>query len=543
LKNYKSRLYNFLNSFPYFLDKRTDSNFHKTSKVINNEFLDVFQQLKNIYNGYHLDKNLLLWREQKEDYYYDMYFLAKYPLLKSVKVTRIYLNKEYEEVKEILFDKKYDYNSDSEIKFYETWNNKEEKEKTNVIPLDKFIMEVETWDEYKYTKGYPENDEKKINLFDHDETLDILGNLVGIPRKTYSLVDEWFYKETDPPYNNKTTEDDYYYLNRIFYYTSHLHNTPLPCLTLWKYYGIESELKNMEEFLCKMNRDYMCTPKEDLNLFLFVFVTTRKVRVGKKVYFTIIIMDEYGNLINDYVNVYVDNLNVKSVKDMYLFSSDTVGEFEIYFEYEGIESEVFNIIVTETMEAHWYVSTEGSDTNDGKTIPTAFATLERAMKAVNDGESVAVLEGDYVIDEVPLVRASCSIYSYTLDIPVFKTENNIVLEINQNKILNIDNIGFKKNILLRTNDDFFMNNNKTKRKISIPFSQLSSYYFSIDNRGHLILHKTDKSYAYTVDKNSINEITDWNDIMYEIKNGNLFTNQNDVKIENEKVIRSLYNAT
>src|SRR5688572_9102507 len=43
----------------------------------------------------------------------------------------------------------------------------------------------------------------------------------------------------------------------------------------------------------------------------------------------------------------------------------------------------------------YYVSNSGSDTNNGRTLTTAFKTLQRAVTAVAVGDTVLVADGTY----------------------------------------------------------------------------------------------------------------------------------------------------
>ena len=49
--------------------------------------------------------------------------------------------------------------------------------------------------------------------------------------------------------------------------------------------------------------------------------------------------------------------------------------------------------------ADWYVSTAGSDADDGRTREAAFATIARALHAAQDGDTVRVLAGTYKVAE------------------------------------------------------------------------------------------------------------------------------------------------
>ena len=180
-----------------------------------------------------------------------------------------------------------------------------------IITDDKFIITVETYDEYVLSKGFPENDilydEYKNNpvddVYNHDWSLDEFGILNNIPRKTYiDVTNPELYNLTEPPYNKRDTEDDYHYMNRILEYnlrsyaTLHLnelkdyttenikalyykykdyyskigikdynafnyyidnphlfeqHYNPIS-LEIWKLYGLDSTLLNRERLLLKM---------------------------------------------------------------------------------------------------------------------------------------------------------------------------------------------------------------------------------------------------------------------------------------------------
>ena len=130
-----------------------------------------------------------------------------------------------------------------------------------IIPTDKFIIEVETYDEYYLVKGFPEKDEptydkdkkRVIDEFDHDLSLDEFGALNNIPRKTYiPLVNTDLYHLTEPPYNDRLTEDDYHYMKRMIEYNLRLLNTPAPILEIWKLYGLPATMLNRERLLLKL---------------------------------------------------------------------------------------------------------------------------------------------------------------------------------------------------------------------------------------------------------------------------------------------------
>lgn len=251
---------------------------------------------------------------------------------------------------------------------------------------DKFICSLETWDEHYIIKGFPENDEQtnktivteeytnydgclnewvediiitdgetdtvqfKQNIFNHDYGLDKLGLTLDVPRKNYIHVDKAFLDTTEPPFNNQLTEDDYHYLKRIISYTAgkqyvqqkdgsnkqvpfNLQSTALPCLEIWKLYGVTASIRNREYRLCKMidghkhflfdendqpifdqygkhirntnytrmsweHEDLMCTTGDNADYFLFVTVNNHTPISGSDIEFKFNIMNQYGETID-----------------------------------------------------------------------------------------------------------------------------------------------------------------------------------------------------------------------------------------------------
>ena len=114
---------------------------------------------------------------------------------------------------------------------------------TDIIPpvMPKFTITVETYDGTTYKKGYLENDVVQGDVYDHDEFLDIIGNLIGIPRRIYkdevNGYDISVYEGMYPKYFTKQmysdhhlgyiTEDDYYYAQRLQKFISESGAKPL----------------------------------------------------------------------------------------------------------------------------------------------------------------------------------------------------------------------------------------------------------------------------------------------------------------------------
>lgn len=79
-------LKNMIEKYPYFLDKRPSSNFYKITKTYNENFKLIYNDLFRVYESFHLNKNILVWKEQSAPYEYCVNFVANYPLLKKVSV-------------------------------------------------------------------------------------------------------------------------------------------------------------------------------------------------------------------------------------------------------------------------------------------------------------------------------------------------------------------------------------------------------------------------------------------------------------------------
>lgn len=136
---------------------------------------------------------------------------------------------------------------------------------------DTYDIEVTTYEKrYKckktqdkvFTKRYNGYDNVNIDCFDHDYSLDILGNMLNINRfRFYKLEfeDDAHYSKTYPRYNNKATEDDYHYMKRIQTYISNYNYTLFPILEFWKYYYTGCEFRSRKNIVGKQDTSYIIT--------------------------------------------------------------------------------------------------------------------------------------------------------------------------------------------------------------------------------------------------------------------------------------------
>lgn len=82
----KHSLRKLLDKYPYFLDKRKTSNLYKVTDVNNSIFRELYNSLFQVYESFHLNKRLLVWRTQNEPYIYQTHFCCSYPNIKDVEV-------------------------------------------------------------------------------------------------------------------------------------------------------------------------------------------------------------------------------------------------------------------------------------------------------------------------------------------------------------------------------------------------------------------------------------------------------------------------
>lgn len=336
---YKSLEY-LLKKYPFFLDKKEESNFTKTKKVFNNRLQDINNDLFKVYLAGKLEKHLLIWKVQEQPHYFDIYFHVSFDYIKSVEIIRNYIKISSQEIKlddgttkivefkeevdEVIYTETFEY-EDEINKFeylYEGYSQ-------TIIPEDKYKINVKTYEEYSLTKGFPENNQRYGDEYDHDYSLDAFGILYNIPRKQYITVNESQYSKTEPPYNNQTTEDDYHYLKRILYYIEHLHDTPLPVLEIYKLFGIKAKMLNRERLIARMidierhmvdgeynrewipqrweHKDQWCN-KDDEQLFFLANVNNPSPVQGQKFTFDFKVLDSLAkeiwntqsyNLINE----------------------------------------------------------------------------------------------------------------------------------------------------------------------------------------------------------------------------------------------------
>lgn len=453
----KDSLKELKNLFPWFMDKSDSSNFSKSQWVTNRRFQRLDNDLFKIYQNFKLNKNLLIWKEQDEPYDYTINFVANF---KNLKTVTCYKNDE------VIYTKSFEYTDFIDAFNYSyigsTLDDVDGENIADIIPQHKFKMEIETYEEYTLVKGWPENDEFEGNEFDHDISLDKLGD-PNIPRKKYLIVDPELYPATEPPYNDRATEDDYHYMKRMLEYNLRLHDTPAPVLEIWKLYGIPATMENREKLLLKVfdiekhphfhdpnadgdglfsgtlneetgeiipwtpekweHRDTFCDGSPDLGKYFFVKVSTKIPVKNQDIIFYFKFMNSLARELTEEcrVDIYLNNrLLYSNIKESQktIPSSEIPRDIENIFRVVGkdsngevIGSQDIIVNVRECNSGDFYVNpATGKDTNNGKTRSTPFKTIQKAVNSVNGDKNLVILLGGlYEINNPINITKNCTI--------------------------------------------------------------------------------------------------------------------------------------
>lgn len=432
-----------LDKFPYFLNKNKDSNFSKSETVFNEEFKRIYNTLYDAYLSSKLDKHILLWKVQEAPFEYDMCFHVSLPDLKSVTVTRHYLEmviqevmgddgtvqemETFEEKHEDIYTETYEYNEHiNKFEYLESMTSE------TVIPTDKYTISVETWNEYTAVKGFPENSTIQGNEYDHDISLDHFGNILKFPRRTYNLVEPGDYPNTVPAYDNQQTEDDYHYLQRLLYYTSHLQDTPLPVLEIFKLFSItDAQLLNRSRLICRMtdtskhlengvynrgwipqrweHKDRWCEGLSD-DLFLFANVNNNNLLEGQKFNFTFKILNSKGEEVynNNTYNTISETIIEESEKPYII----------VPYKNNKLFKEGLFLNSNET----WSLKTEDINNTDSTFIFKCFKTIEDAQKDTTP--DLIIHENDLTSEEIYITVKGCNSADWYVDAQNGNDTNN-----------------------------------------------------------------------------------------------------------------------
>ena len=350
-----------------------------------------------------------------------------------------------------------------------------------VIPDDKFQFHIETWDEYEVDKGFPENDDWSYdangdyipNIYDHDYSLDEIGALNNIPRKTYVNVDSSKYILTEPPYNKQLSEDDYHYMKRMIEYNVRQWIDNPVSLELWKQYSVNSTLVNREKYLLKLfdvgehqdvpnlretyiedkhhivtdkvkcwnpteweHKDKFCDGNVLYGELLFVECDNLRPLPFEDVGFKFKLLNMYGSPSETpfYVDYgYYDKKNkyhsIRSVYDgeclvsfkLISMTAHTVFQFQAYdLDGEAIGSPVFvTVTPRNTCEVDLYVNANSTKNKEDGSKTYPFKSLQKALNNVTKNYTTIALYSDVSSDKELIVSNSCKIIGSRL-----KTQTN-----------------------------------------------------------------------------------------------------------------------
>lgn len=432
-----------LSKFPYFLNKNWDSNFSKSERVFNTEFKKVYNNLYDVYLASKLRKHVLIWKEQNSGYNYDMYFAVSFPNLKSVCITEHYMelvsqevvlddgsikiNESMQEISKDIYTETFNY--DDFVNHFEYLHSNTSQ---TIIPTEKYTITIETWDEYTTTKGFPENPIIVGDEYDHDYSLDAFGEYFRCPRRTYKEVKTSQYPDTIPAYDNQVTEDDYHYMQRLLYYATHLNDTPLPVLEIFKLFSItDAQLLNRSRLICRMtdtskhmengvynrgwipqrweHKDRWCEGLSD-DLFLFANVNNNNLLEGQKFNFTFKILNSKGEEVynNNTYNTISETIIEESEKPYII----------VPYKNNKLFKEGLFLNSNET----WSLKTEDINNMDSTFIFKCFKTIEDAQKDTTP--DLIIHENDLASEEIYITVKGCNSADWYVDAENGNDTNN-----------------------------------------------------------------------------------------------------------------------
>lgn len=432
-----------LSKFPYFLNKNWDSNFSKSERVFNSEFKKVYNNLYDVYLASKLRKHVLIWKEQNSGYNYDMYFAVSFPNLKSVCITEHYIelvsqevvlddgsikiNESMQEISKDIYTETFNY--DDFVNHFEYLHSNTSQ---TIIPTEKYTITIETWDEYTTTKGFPENPIIVGDEYDHDYSLDAFGEYFRCPRRTYNEVKTSQYPDTIPAYDNQVTEDDYHYMQRLLYYATHLNDTPLPVLEIFKLFSItDAQLLNRSRLICRMtdtskhmengvynrgwipqrweHKDRWCEGLSD-DLFLFANVNNNNLLEGQKFNFTFKILNSKGEEVynNNTYNTISETIIEESEKPYII----------VPYKNNKLFKEGLFLNSNET----WSLKTEDINNTDSTFIFKCFKTIEDAQKDITP--DLIIHENDLTSEEIYITVKGCNSADWYVDAENGNDTNN-----------------------------------------------------------------------------------------------------------------------
>lgn len=203
-----------LDKYPYFLDKNVTSNFYKVVNVQNEIYKLIYQSLFNVYESFHLNKKLLVWKDQEVPYDYTIHFVANYPNLKNVKILKndnlIYMEEYESEDETSTFTYDYKFDTRNDILLIPSDDDEEDNSVDLTTAQQELYNRLILWRINKTTEDNTLN--YTINLkarYPHLKKITILKNENILQTKTYNdTADETLYEYS---YDNTFTPPEVEY--------------------------------------------------------------------------------------------------------------------------------------------------------------------------------------------------------------------------------------------------------------------------------------------------------------------------------------------
>lgn len=532
-----------MSMFPWFFDKSETSNFYKSQDVTNRRFQELDNDLFKIHESFHLNKRFLVWREQDEPHNYVINFVANFDKLKSVTIYK----KNTRNIESVIYTESFAYEDDVSTFEYSYSHSTlyDSYPESVVIPPDSFRIIAETWDEHILEKGYPENDIIQGNVFDHDRSLDIIGESNDIPRKEYLTgLSPDLYPATEPPYNNQKTEDDYHYMKRMIQYAEKIHTTPAPVLELWKMYGIEARMENREKLLLKLfdenkhdgldwtpmpweHKDTFCKYSQIEGIYFMVQYSTNTPTRYQTIKLDFLLVNSYGDNIADdtyFFDIYINGLIHKmDLNQLYYYLSasllprDKISVIRVDCKDASgklVGTVEFNVKIIGCDDSTFFVSTTGSDSNDGLTRATAFRTLQKACNSLQtDNGLIGVLAGNYTITDKVAVPHSVMILGCGT-VVVENTTDNRFFRLAPAKTLELQDIRLKYDDDTHVVTQGIWVNNNDVEPINVITHDIDEYHYIITSP--LIKNLAYTNGVITYETITIGELSDLDGVIYDL---------------------------
>ncbi len=215
-----------LNSYPALFDKREHSNHYKYHKALSSLEEEYLRDKLLVELGQQIRRPIQIWREQIQPYIYEIKYEVSLDDIKQVKLYR-------DGEEQILLQ---DSGVLEGVKTYSSSYNAMSEE---IIPVDKYFLEVETHEGRIFRKGIPENNTSVGDVYDHDQALDVWGLTLQIPRQRFKediLPEDYPY--TKPSYFTDATECDVAYEERIIESMENYRKYPLTIAEIKRVLGV-----------------------------------------------------------------------------------------------------------------------------------------------------------------------------------------------------------------------------------------------------------------------------------------------------------------